>query len=107
MDSTMRKTLLLLLMWSMPLAAQTPESGRDIAQKALAAQFSFKTLRVAGEMTLMRGGESSGQRSFSLELFEQEAATAIDKARVTITAPTALKDTQLLSWSSDGGDDQQ
>jgi hypothetical protein len=83
------------------------ETGRDIAQKSQVAQFAFKTLKVSGEMTLRRGSDSIGQRTFSLELIEQEAETAPDKARITITAPTALKDTQLLSWSSASGEDQQ
>jgi hypothetical protein len=83
------------------------ETGREIAQKSQAALISFKTLRVSGEMTLTRGTESTGQRSFTLELMEQPAETAYDKARVNITGPTALKDTQLLSWSSGTGEDQQ
>jgi hypothetical protein len=58
-------------------------------------------------MTLTRGAESIGRRSFSVELIEREADTAYDQARVNITAPTALKDTQLLSWSSGSGEDQQ
>jgi hypothetical protein len=88
-------------------AAQAPDTGRDIALKAQAAQFSFKTLKAAGEMTLARGTESIGQRTFSVELIEHEAATAYDQARIVITAPTALKDTQLISWSSGSGEDQQ
>lgn len=83
------------------------ETGREIAQKSERAQMAFKTLRVSGEMTLTRGAESIGQRSFTLELIEQPAETAFDKARITITAPTALKDTLLLSWSSATGEDQQ
>jgi len=83
------------------------ETGREIAQKSETAQMAFKTLRVSGEMTLTRGAESIGQRSFTLELIEQPAETAFDKARITITAPTALKDTLLLSWSSATGEDQQ
>jgi len=51
----MRKTVLLVVMWCMPTAAQAPETGRDIAQKAQVAQFTFKTLKVSGEMTLARG----------------------------------------------------
>jgi hypothetical protein len=58
-------------------------------------------------MTLTRGTESIGQRSFTLELLEQDAASAFDKARVLISAPTALKDTELLSWSSGAGENQQ
>jgi hypothetical protein len=103
----MRKTLLLALMWSVPLAAQAPETGRDIAQKAQVAQFTFKTLKVSGEMTLARGKESIGQRSFVAELIEHEPAAEYDRARITISAPTALKDTQLISWSSGSGEDQQ
>lgn len=103
----MRKTLCLTLMWCMPLAAQAPESGRDIAQKAQVAQFTFKTLKVSGEMTLARGTESIGQRSFVAELIEHEPAAEYDRARITINAPTALKDTQLISWSSGSGEDQQ
>ena len=83
------------------------DTGRDVAQKSQTAQFAFKTLKVSGEMTLMRGTESMGQRTFSLELIEQEPQAAFDKARINITAPTALKDTQLLSWSSGAGEDQQ
>jgi hypothetical protein len=103
----MRKTLLLILAWSMPLAAQAPESGRDIAQKAQVAQFTFKTLKVSGEMTLSRRSDSIGQRQFIAELIEQEPADKYDQARITINAPTALKDTQLISWSSGTGEDQQ
>src|SRR5688572_7341536 len=109
MDSTMRKTLLVMLAWSLPMAAraQAPESGRDIAQKAQVAQFTFKTLKVSGEMTLVRGSESIGQRTFLAELIEHEPAAEYDRARITINGPTALKDTQLISWSSGSGEDQQ
>lgn len=103
----MRKTLLLVLASFMLAAAQAPETGRDLAQKAQTAQFTFKTLKVSGEMTLARGSESIGQRSIAVELIEHEPATAYDQARVTINAPTALKDTQLISWSSGTGEDQQ
>ena len=89
------------------MAAQAPESGRDVAQKAQASLFAFKTLKVAGEMTLARGSESIGQRTFLLEMIENAGADANDQARITINAPTALKDTQLISWSSDSGEDQQ
>jgi hypothetical protein len=58
-------------------------------------------------MTLARGSESIGHRTILLELIEHESQTAYDKARLTINAPTALKDTQLLSWSSGSGEDQQ
>jgi hypothetical protein len=103
----MPKTLLLVLASSMLTAAQAPENGREIAQKAQVAQFTFKTLRVSGEMTLARGSESIGQRSFVAELIEHEPAAEYDQARITINAPTALKDTQLISWSSGSGEDQQ
>ena len=84
-----------------------PETGKEITQKSQTAQFAFKTLRVSGEMTLTRGTESIGQRSFTLDLLEQDATSAFDKARVLISAPTALKDTELLSWSSGAGENQQ
>ena len=58
-------------------------------------------------MTLARGSESIGQRAISVELIERDPADAHDQARITINAPTALKDTRLLSWSSGKGDDQQ
>jgi len=98
-----------MLAWSLPMAAraQAPESGRDIAQKAQVAQFTFKTLKVSGEMTLVRGSESIGQRTFLAELIEHEPAAEYDRARITINGPTALKDTQLISWSSGSGEDQQ
>jgi len=86
---------------------QAAETGREVAQKSQATQFSFKTLKASGEMTLTRGSESIGQRTFSVELIEREQDSAHDQARINITAPTALKDTQLLSWSSGSGEDQQ
>ena len=64
-------------------------------------------MKVSGEMTLMRGAESIGQRTIVVELIEKESDSAHDQARVTINAPTALKDTQLISWSSATGEDQQ
>ena len=88
-------------------AAAVPDAGRDIAQKSQAAVVTYKTLRVSGEMTLTRGTESAGQRTIVLELIEREPATAHDQARVLINAPTALKDTQLISWSSASGEQQQ
>jgi outer membrane lipoprotein-sorting protein len=108
MDFNMRKMLSPLLVSCMLTAAPAgADSGREIAQKAQAAQFAFKTLKASGEMTLTRGRESIGQRTFTIELIEEQAETAHDKARITITAPTALKDTQLISWSSGSGEDQQ
>lgn len=103
----MRKTLLLVLASSMLTAAQAPETGRDVALKAQVAQFTYKTLKVSGEMKLARGSDSIGQRSFLAELIEHEPASEYDQARITINAPTALKDTQLISWSSGSGEDQQ
>jgi len=103
----MRKTLLLVLASCPLMAAQAPEAGRDIAQKAQTSQFTFKTLKVTGEMTLTRGTESIGQRTFGVELIEHESEKEYDQALITINAPTALKDTQLLSWSSGSGEDQQ
>jgi hypothetical protein len=88
-------------------AQAAPESGRDIARKSLSAQFALKTLRVSGEMTLTRGRDSIGSRSILLELIEQGDDDQLDKARITISAPTALRDTQLISWSSATGEDQQ
>ena len=104
----MRKVLSpLLVSCTLTAALGAADSGRDIALKAQAVQFAFKTLKASGEMTLTRGKESTGQRTFTVELIEAAAETAQDKARVTITGPTALKDTQLISWSSNTGEDQQ
>ena len=55
--SIMWKTLLLVLASCMLMAAQAPETGRDIARKAQVAQFTFKTLKASGEMTLARGSD--------------------------------------------------
>jgi hypothetical protein len=96
-----------MLMPCVLMATQAPQSGRDIAQKAEVALSAYKTLKVAGEMTLTRGSESTGQRTFLMEMIENQAPDANDQARVTINAPTALKDTQLISWSSGSGEDQQ
>jgi hypothetical protein len=103
----MWKIALPVLVSCLLTAGQAPESGRDIAQKAQVSQFSFKTLKASGEMTLARGTSTIGQRSILVELIEHEAAAEYDQARVTINAPTALKDTQLISWSSGSGEDQQ
>jgi outer membrane lipoprotein-sorting protein len=104
----MRKILsALLVSCTLTAALAAADSGREIAQKAQAAQFAFKTLKASGEMTLTRGTESIGQRTFTVELIEEQAETAHDKARINITGPTALKDTQLISWSSGSGEDQQ
>lgn len=85
----------------------TAETGREVAQKSQAVQFAFRTLKASGAMTLTRGGQSIGQRTFTIELIEHAEAARHDQARITITAPTALKDTQLISWSSGTGEDQQ
>jgi hypothetical protein len=101
--------LLFLGLASFALAAgqNRVEQGRDIAQRAQAVHFAYSTLRASGEMTLRRGAEVLGQRSIVVEQIEHESGDAYDKARITITAPAALKDTQLLSWSKGKGDDQQ
>jgi hypothetical protein len=104
----MRTILLLVLAPFTLMAAQAaPDAGRAVAQKAHGAQFTLKTLKVSGEMTLTRGRDSIGSRTILLEMIEQPAEPEFDKARITINAPTALKDTQLLSWSSGSGEDQQ
>ena len=56
----MRKTVLLVLAPYMLIAAQAPETGREIARKAQVAQFTFKTLKASGEMTLARGSARVG-----------------------------------------------
>jgi Outer membrane lipoprotein-sorting protein len=105
---TVVQTLLFALAPFMLAGAQTsPDTGRDIAQKSQVTQFTYKTMTVSGEMTLSRGSESIGQRAIAVELIEHDGADAYDQARITINAPTALKDTRLLSWSSGKGEDQQ
>jgi hypothetical protein len=89
-------------------SAQTPGgTGREIVEKNQQVQFGYTTLTVAGEMTLSRGGRSIGERAISVQLIERVPADAYDQARIVIAAPTSLKGTQLLSWSSARGDDQQ
>jgi hypothetical protein len=89
-------------------SAQTPAAaGRDIVEQWQRLQFGYKTLTVAGDMTLSRRSQSIGARAISVELIEREPPDAYDQARIVIAAPTALKDTQLLSWSSATGEDQQ
>jgi hypothetical protein len=88
-------------------AQASADSGRAIVEKSQQVLFGYKTLTVAGEMTLSRGSETIGERTFNVELIEREAPDAYDQARIVIAAPTALKDTQLLSWSSETGADQQ
>jgi hypothetical protein len=83
------------------------ETGRDIAQKSQLSLYSYKTLTVSGEMTLRRGTGVMGQRTIFVEQVEQPSPEVYDQARITISAPSALKDTRLLSWSRVKGDDQQ
>lgn len=87
--------------------AGAEEAGRRVAERSQAAHFSYGTLRAVGEMTLRRGEERRGQRSFVLALIEEPAPEAHDQALITITAPSSLSDTRLLSWSTGTGDDQQ
>jgi hypothetical protein len=108
MQKRLLQTLLLVLGPAMLATAQSgPDAGRDVAQKSQAAQFAYKTMKVSAEMKLSRGSEAIGQRAIAVELIEHEPADAYDQARITINAPTALKDTRLLSWSSGKGEDQQ
>jgi hypothetical protein len=108
MQKTLMTTLLLTLAPLVLVTAQgDAETGRDIARKSQIAQFTYKTLTVSGEMTLSRGGSSVGQRAIAVELIEQASEEAPDQARITINAPTALRDTRLLSWSTAQGADQQ
>jgi hypothetical protein len=105
----MQKVLLIALMPSFLFeAAQArTESGREIAEHAQIVHFAYTTLKASGEMTLRRGSESIGQRAIAVELIERTADDAYDQARVSINAPSALKDTRLISWSTGKGDDQQ
>jgi hypothetical protein len=102
----------LLLIGLMPLfllqAAQArTESGRDIVERSQVVHFAYQTLKASGDMTLRRGSEAIGQRAIAVELIEREPVDAYDQARVSINAPSALKDTRLISWSAGKGDDQQ
>ena len=99
--------LSLTLTSSTPVSGQTAADGRAIVERSQQVQFGYKTLTVSGEMSLSRGAEPVGQRTISVELIEREAGDAYDQARIVIAAPTALKDTQLVSWSTEKGDDQQ
>jgi len=104
----MHKLLLLGLGSFMFATTQArPETGRELAQNAQVAHFTYKTLKVSGEMKLRHGTELIGQRSIVVEQIEHEKGDEFDKARITIVAPSALKDTRLLSWSKVSGDDQQ
>jgi hypothetical protein len=105
----MQKLLLIALMplFLLQAAQARTESGRDIVEKSQVVHFAYKTLKASGEMTLRRGSDSIGQRAIAVELIEREPADAYDQARVSINAPSALKDTRLISWSAAKGDDQQ
>jgi hypothetical protein len=105
----MQKLLLIGLMplFLLPAAQARTESGRDIVERSQVVHFAYKTLKASGDMTLRRGSEAIGQRAISVELIERGPADAYDQARVSINAPSALKDTRLISWSADKGDDQQ
>jgi hypothetical protein len=93
---------------STPASAQTAASdGRSIVERSQQVQFGYNTLTVSGEMSLSRGSDSIGQRTINVELIERQAGDAYDQARIVIASPTALKDTQLVSWSTATGDDQQ
>jgi hypothetical protein len=76
-------------------------------ERSQRVQFGYKTLTVSGDMALSRGSESIGHRAISVELIERDASDAYDQARIVIASPTALKDTQLVSWSTEKGEDQQ
>ena len=99
--------LLALTPCTLAEAQTAADAGRAIVEKSQQVQFGYKTLTVAGAMTLSRGSQTIGERSISVEVIEREPADAYDQARIVIAAPTALKDTQLLSWSSGKGEDQQ
>src|SRR5690242_8484242 len=105
------KTRLLLALFTTLIpslgSAQSADAAREIVAKSQHVLYGFKTLTVAGAMTLSRGTESIGERTISVQVIEREAPDALDQARIVISAPTALKDTQLLSWSSDTGNEQQ
>ena len=105
----MQKLLVIALMplFMLQAAQARTESGREIVEKSEVVHFAYKTLKASGEMTLRRGSDAVGQRAISIELIEREPADAYDQARVSINAPSALKDTRLISWSAGKGDDQQ
>lgn len=98
----------LSLAWLVLAAGQNRrETGRELAEKAQTAHFTYATLRASAEMSLRRGIELLAQRSIVVEQIERENGAEYDKARIVINAPSALKDTQLLSWSKAKADDQQ
>ena len=105
----MQKLLLIALMplFLLQAAQARTESGREIVEKSQVVHFAYRTLKASGDMTLQRGSEPIGQRAIAVELIEREPADAYDQARVSINAPSALKDTRLISWSAGKGDDQQ
>jgi hypothetical protein len=97
-----------LVLASVAIAAPArEETGREVVQKSQVALYAYKTLKVSGEMTLRRGSGAIGQRTIAVELIEQQAEEAHDQARITVNAPSALKDTRVISWSKGKGDDQQ
>jgi len=60
-------------------SAQTAaDTGRAVVEKSQQALFGYKTLTAAGAMTLSRGSETMGERTFSVELIEREAADAYE-----------------------------
>ena len=85
-----------------------PETGRDIARNR-----SRCAVRVQDAQGVRRDDARARQRDRSASAASASsssstsAADAYDQARITINAPTALKDTQLISWSSGSGEDQQ
>ena len=97
----------LMSLFLLGAAQARTESGRDIVEKSQIAHFAYKTLKASGEMQLRRGAELVGQRHISVELIERAPADAYDQARISINAPSALKDTRLISWSAGKGDDRQ
>jgi hypothetical protein len=98
----------LSLAWMVLAGRQSrAETGRDLAEKAQTAHFAYTTLRASAEMSLRRGAELLGQRTILVEQIEHSNGDEYDKARIIINAPSALKDTQLLSWSKAKADDQQ
>ena len=99
--------LLALAPCTLASAQASSATGRDLVEKNQQVQFGYATLIVDGEMTLTRGGRPIGERAITVQLIERLPADAHDQARIVIAAPTSLRDTQLLSWSSAHGDDQQ
>ena len=97
MRKTLLQTLLLTFVRCCTATAQADSRpGRDIARKSQVAQFTFKTLKASGEMTLSRGSElNRPARDLGGAHRARVGGRRHDQARITINAPTALKDTQL------------